>query len=436
MLLFKKVDPLAKSKLIKKRVHLSTYCRQLFCILFLFGTSTLHAEWWFDNEYLLWTIKQTSLSTPLVTSASLDDPVPGALGQPGTKVVIGDRKIDTNWRNGFQTTLGAWLECPRIALEATFFTLPTKSHRQSVHTSGEPGSLNIAVPIFDVTGLWGLNGEPGNTIFILPGPLDNKPGFRGVFSLKLSNKLMGSELNASVHLINKCKLRVDFIGGFRWVQFEENLSFFGSTKALPDAPFVEGFYNFKDRFKTNNNFYGPQIGLKADFNVNRWYFKGVAKVALGCMNQTLKISGASQTSNGNLFYMTKNTGNETLPGGIFSEPANRGTHHKNAFAVVVNTQASVAYQFSCNIEVAVGYNFLWMNPVLRPGEQIDRKINPTRTALAQASRDSVGVGPLKPIPFGEPAAAPLPTGSKKPKFRDHSTDFWAQGLVVSLDLKF
>ena len=37
--------------------------------------------------------------------------------------------------------------------------------------------------------------------------------------------------------------------------------------------------------------------------------------------------------------------------------------------------------------------------VLRPGDQIDRKINSTRTALADASRATVGTGP-GPVPFG------------------------------------
>lgn len=411
--------------------------RHLLFLLCLFVAHALHSEeWWLESDYLLWTTKKAPLPVPLVTSASLDDPLPGALGQPGTKILLGNKEIDMNWQNGFRVALGGWIDnCQNLGIEGSFFMLPKKSHQQSIHTSGEPGSLNVAVPINDITGLWGLNGVPGETVFILPGPLFG-PGFQGSFSLTMSSKLQGSELNTLVNLISRCGFKIDFIGGFRWLQLQESLLFIGKTAGLPNSPFAGGFYNFKDSFKTNNNFYGPQIGLETDYNVDRWLFKGFAKVALGCMNQKVRIEGKSQTSSGNLFYLTKNTANEVLSGGLFSEPANRGSHHRDEFAIVLETGINLSYQFSHCFEMGIGYNFLWLNRLFRPGEQIDRKINPTQTALAQASRDSVGVGPDKPVPFGESAAAPLPTGPERPKFKHRSTDFWAQGLAVSLKFKF
>lgn len=406
----------------------------LYCLL---GTYALHAEqWWLENDYLLWTTKKADLLVPLVTSASLEDPLPGALGQPGTKILLGNKNIDKRWRNGFRVALGGWTgSCQRLGMEVSFLMLPKTSHQQSIHTSGEPGSLNVAVPIYDVTGLWGLNGVPGETVFILPGPLFG-PGFKGRFSLKMSSVLIGSELNALVKLMNGSKFKIDFIGGFRWLQLQESLHFIGKTAALPNAPNAIGFYNFKDSFITNNNFYGPQIGLKVDYTMYRWCLKGFSKIALGCMNQKVKIEGKSQTSNGNLFYMTNNTGNKILAGGLFSEPTNHGSHHRNEFAAAFETGVNLSYQFSYCFEINVGYNFLWLNQLCRPGEQIDRKINPTQTVLSQASRDSVGIGPDKPVPFGDSTSAPLPAGPERPKFRHRSTDFWAQGLSVSLDFKF
>lgn len=408
--------------------------------LFLFFLLVVHAlgadQLWIEGDYLLWMTKKAPVPVPLVTTASLSDPIPGALGQPGTKILLGDDQVDLKWRNGFRISLGGWTDnCRQYGVEGNFLMLPAKSHRQSVHTSGQPGSLNVAVPIFDVTGLWGLNGVPGETVFILPGPLFG-PGFEGTFSLKLSNRVLGSELNALINCISSCKSRVDLIGGIRWVQLEESLSFIGQTAALPNAPFATGFYNFKDSFKTDNHFFGPQVGLKVDYCLDKWLFKGFAKVALGCMDQTVRIKGKSQTSNGNLFYETINTAHEVLPGGVFAQPTNRGTHHRDQFGVLFETGFNITYQFTHCFGIGVGYNFLWLNGVLRPGKQIDRKINPTRTALAQASRESVGVGPDVPVPFGVPAAAPLSRGPDRPKFNAHSTNFWAQGLTVNMNLDF
>jgi len=409
---------------------------RLLILVCLLGTQAIHAEdWWVECEYLLWTTKKAPLPVPLVTSASLDDPLPGALGQPGTHILMGDEEIDMGWQNGFRIALGNQFDsCHQLGIEGSFFMLPSKRHQQTIQTSGEPGSLDVAVPIFDVTGLWGLDGVPGETVFILPGPQFG-PGFQGTFSLKMTNQLMGSELNALANMISHCGFRMDCLGGFRWLQLKESLVFMGETAADPDAPFT-GFYNFKDNFRTNNNFYGPQIGFKANYHVDRWLFQGFAKAALGCMNQQVKIHGKSQTSDGNLFYLTKNTANEVLSGGLFSEPTNQGSHHQNKCAVVLETGANVSYQFTNCFEMGMGYNFLWMNQLFRPGKLIDRKINPTRTMLAQASRDSAGVGPDTPVPFGVPAAAPLSMGPERPKFKRRSTDFWAQGLTVSLKMMF
>lgn len=413
--------------------HIKYYI--LLCLIFICG-SLISNDWWLESDYLLWTIKKAPCPVPLVTSASLNDPLPGALGQPGTKVLLGDKKIDLHCFNGFRITLGRSFEnCLNLAIEGSFFILPQKKHHQSVHTSGEPGSLNLAVPIFDVTGLWGLNGLPGETVFILPGPLFG-PGFEGRFKLKLSSELLGSDLNILTNLISDCVYKIDLIGGFRWLQLKETFSFIGKTDALPNAPFAMGFYNFKDSFKTNNHFYGPQIGLKLFYNLNKWSFNAFAKAALGCINHKLRIEGKSQTSDGNLFYMTKNTSNQIIPGGLFSEPTNQGSHKRNHFGVVLESGLNLSYQLSRCFEIGIGYNFLWLNQVLRPGDQIDRRINPTRTALAQVSRASAGVGPDMPVPFGESAAAPLPSGPDYPKAKHHTSNFWAQGLAISLNIKF
>jgi len=389
-----------------------------------------------ETDYLFWTVKKSPLPEPLLTIASLSDPLPGALGQPGTKRLLGNRKIDMGWQNGFLIGLGAWIEKGRwMGFESNFFLLPRKSQKQSVHTSGEPGSLNIAVPIFDVTGLWGLNGVPGEAIFILPGPLFG-PGFEGRFSLKISSRLQGVELNAIINFANLSTISFDFLGGFRWLQLRESLSFAGQTAALPNSSIAEGFYNFRDGLLTNNNFFGAQIGLKACYSREKFGLMSFAKVAAGPMNQNIRIRGTSRTSDGNLFYSTKNTANRFLSGGIFAQPTNHGLQRQSCFAAAFEAGTKLFFRLTESFEIGLGYNFLGVTSIARPGDQIDRKINPTRTALAEASRESVGIGPTVPVLFGSSAAAPLPFGSKRPKVKRCLSNFWVQGLTISLDLKF
>src|SRR5208283_6095108 len=49
---------------------------------------------WASSDYLFWWSKNAPAPVPLVTTGSLADPIPGALGQPGTKVLFGDQTLD------------------------------------------------------------------------------------------------------------------------------------------------------------------------------------------------------------------------------------------------------------------------------------------------------------------------------------------------------
>ncbi len=391
---------------------------------------------WIEGDYLLWAIKKNPLPTPLVTQGSLSDPISCALGQPGTKIKLGKQHIDMGWMNGFQTTLGAWLtSSQQIGMEASYFLLPTTTRKKSLHTSGALESPSYAVPIYDVTGLWGLNGVPGESIYLLPGPLDDTPGFFGDFRLKLSTQFQGAQLNALYQVAKWRLFQVDTQAGFRWLQLKEELKFQAMTHTAPGAPFSSAFANTKDRFRTDNNFYGGQAGISGRYASRHFDVKAALQVGLGAMLEAIHIHGSSQTSNGNLFYATKNTANETLKGGIFAQRTNIGTHHRAVFAAAIDTNLQANIKVSRHLELGAGYSFLWISALARPGKQIDRKINPTLTALAEASRETVGTQ-LAPTPFGMPGPAQPPQGAKRPHFSLKNCNFWAQGLTASITARF
>ena len=51
---------------------------------------------------------------------------------------------------------------------------------------------------------------------------------------------------------------------------------------------------------------------------------------------------------------------------------------ETVFAVVPEVALNVAYQITDRISVFVGYTMLYVNDVVRPGNQIDRTINTTQ----------------------------------------------------------
>ena len=87
------------------------------------------------------------------------------------------------------------------------------------------------------------------------------------------------------------------------------------------------------------------------------------------------------------------------------------------FAVVPEGQVRLGYQFTRRLQGFVGYNFLYLRDVVRPGNQIDRNINATQNALFG------GTGGV----LTGPAAPP-------PQFT-HS-DFWAHGVNFGLEFRY
>ena len=57
-------------------------------------------RFWLRAEALYWWTKASPLPVPIVTQGSAADAIPGALGQPGTSVLIGDQAVSFDGRGG------------------------------------------------------------------------------------------------------------------------------------------------------------------------------------------------------------------------------------------------------------------------------------------------------------------------------------------------
>src|SRR5262249_42452327 len=99
------------------------------------------------------------------------------------------------------------------------------------------------------------------------------------------------------------------------------------------------------------------------------------------------------------------------PGGVYSAPTNLGRHTRDRLAYIPEVTFNIGANLTDNISAFVGYNFLWMNNVLRPGDQIDRVINPTQFP-------GPVVGPARPsVSFSDSA-------------------FWAQGINFGVQVRY
>src|SRR5262249_7260302 len=152
---------------------------------------------------------------------------------------------------------------------------------------------------------------------------------------------------------------------------DTDLVFTTTSTNLPPTP-RDVFRTF-DRFATENDFHGGRVGLRGELGNGPLVLRGAATIALGNMHQTTRIDGALATND-----FTNFTTVQTFRGGYLAQPTNIGRFSRDTFAVVPELNLSVGWQPRDWLTLTVGYNFLYLSDVLRPGDQIDRTINPTQ----------------------------------------------------------
>lgn len=392
---------------------------------------TFAERYWVRKEFLLWWIKDAPRTIPFGTTgpapASGFTPLPGFLGQPGTEIVLGDQPSSFGIRPGTRIVGGFWLDDERrLGVEANYLFLGGSSTGSTVRTSGQPGAPNFAIPYFDATGaavnssFHPQNHVPGEAIWALPGSLG---GYKGILGNSQQSQLQGSELNLLAPLVDDGGLRVSGLGGFRWLQLREDMSFDVATRGVPSGSAAGSFFGSQDKFVALNNFFGAQIGGRAEGHSGAWFFQGTAAVALGVMQENADINGLSRTSSGTINYPTVNAGGMILPGGIFAQRSNGGSHSSDRFAVVPEASLRIGYQLTKALRLSLGYTFLFASGVERPGNMLDRRINSTLSGLADASRAS-----------GQTHNAAA--GPALPAFHLHDSSFWAQGITFGVECRF
>lgn len=352
---------------------------------------------WFRSEALLWWSKSSPLPIPIVTLGSSADDIPGALGQPGTSILLGNQSIGLPARGGGRFTFGFSFDPAQTwGVEGSYFYLADATTGQSVTSFGGPGSAWLAFPFYDPT-----NSIENASPIALPG------AFAGQAVVTLQTFLQGTDVNVLHNILNSDGVKVDLLGGFRYVNFQENLKF--TTDSPNIDPADPGFFHTYDKFNVNNNFYGGQFGVRASIDRARFFANITGKMALGSTFEKVSVNGGTVTDIG---------GYASAPGAYLSQPTNIGSTTPSPFAVVPEMNLNVGVRLAPWASVIVGYSFLYISSVARPGDQLDRVINPTQSSA---------------ITNNFPASL---SGIARPSLNVHSTDFWAQGLNFALEIRF
>lgn len=363
---------------------------------------------WGSADYLLWWVKNQPLGVPLVTTGNSMVMKPGALDSLGTAVLFGGSDIDYHTFSGGRFTLGLGFGSDYngiLGVEGSGFFLE-KRPANFFAASSVTGVPVIARPF--------VNAQDKTESVLLVSDPGRDAG--SVSSVSYST-LYGWDVDLVGSGYRDSSLRVDLLGGFRYLNLSEDFDISQQSTLVPNGS--AGFAGnilvpptnvaILDHFGTRNEFYGGQLGARVEYG-ERLFISASGKIALGSTHEVINLEGFTKRSG-------PGTTTVITPGGLLVLSSNAGWRAHDEFAVIPEIGINVGYNICRGVKVYVGYTFLYWSDVVRPGDQINRVVNPTLVPASQT--------------YAKGPAAPA-----EPSFTFQRTDFWAQGVNFGLALRW
>jgi|GEM_PF-2090140 len=350
------------------------------------------AEFWTELEYLLWWMKPVCQKKPLLNTGSESDAVPGAAGQPNTRPILGSSKYEMPAASGARATIGFWLpEYQEFGWEASGFWLPEVRNTHAF--SSFAGSPATYLPYTD------QNNISQALPFTIPGQVEG-----GIVATG-SSELWGAETNALWRVAEQCGIctrRVVLLAGFRYVNLRDEILINQAQIARSDASFALG----GAQYVTQNHFFGGQVGARVELNYGDWSIEATGKFAPG---ETKLISDIA----GSALYAGQQVLPGSVPGPLLAFPSNIGRSETWALSFAQELSLKLRYRLSQNVQATLGYDLLYLNRIVCPGDQMPLLVNVTQ------------------IPQLGPVA-----GKVEPKPLLFHTDYFAQGLTAGLEFRY
>jgi hypothetical protein len=336
----------------------------------------------------------------------------GVLGQPGTQVLVGGSEFDDEALYGGRIAMGFWtMGAEYVGFEFNYMGFDNGGTTINAESSFNPenGGGILALPFFNVT-----TGAEDSLILAFPdfqavGGIIDTGGvpidLNGTFNLDSDLEIhsAGALMKSVVWVLPDAGWRMYFLGGYRFFWLSDDLDMTSTITPVGGA-FGGSRLEIFDSFDTENQFHGGEIGLQTELASGPWSVGIITKVALGNNHQKVDIEGETRAVGGGLVIPSA--------GGLFAQPTNIGRSTDDVFAVLPEASVTLGYQLFRNVKLTAGYNFLYLNHVLRGAEQIDRSINTTQ--------------------FDGGALV----GDARPARAMNETEFWMHGFSTGVEVKW
>jgi hypothetical protein len=412
------------------------------------GSAGRAPHFWTRFEYLMWFSREEPNRYPLLTTSAPNDR--GLLGRSSTLILAGGGDLNFGTLSGFRITSGFFGDVDRrYGFEASGFLLPEQSYKVDVATSPS-GIPLLARPFIDSANRAGTNSLVVASPTFPAGPLDGNllsgpVAARAV--VDASTSLWGVEANGVVNLFRSdpgCKTlwSLDALAGYRFLELDEELFIQTTSQVnIPDArvpiiatgPFgirtVVGFrqvpvpvsvggvnvfnpgqFQVTDRFTVFNRFNGGNFGLRTEVRHGMWSVMAAGKIAIGNMEYRADIDGRTA-----FIDFARGTAGGTF-GGLLANAGNIGRYKDDEFVVIPEGTINVGIALTRSLTGFVGYNYLWISDVVRPGTLAGPVVNTATVPLSP----NYGAA-------GRPAA---------PRVVLERDDYWVQGVNFGFQLRY
>jgi|GEM_PF-776451 len=359
-------------------------------------------QFYTELDYLIWWVSKNDLSEvtlSLVTQGQWSNPAPGALSQPGTKLVGPYPGFDYGAFKGGKLILGGWLDPEQtVGVEFSGVLLEQRSVGQ-LYNGHElsPGTiytnpLKVPYPVL-------VNGLPVNSQQTSTAALLKNSGVLGApvssFTTHTGLQMWTGDVNWMANWGRTEYQTFDLLFGFRQMQIQEGLSLSGSTVYAEPVNGQRTVQTGIDSVASTNSFYGGQFGGRITERFGRFKLDVTGKIALGGVSQNVLITGSNTSTVGGF--------STTTPGYVYTQTSNIGRSTARHFAVLPEIYTKVSLPITEHFNLGIGYSFMYLSSVARSGLQLD----PVRNA-----------------------AYDRPTRWMK------SDGFWAQGVMFTGELQF
>jgi hypothetical protein len=324
-------------------------------------------------------------------------PVPG---ERGTSLLLGGSALDSQPSAGGRFTMGYALNpAQTVGLEATYLFLGSRTFSGTVSNFVGAPTQTFGIPYLNAaTGVGGILplGQAGESFAAL--------------NATTSVRVQGWEVNSVANVYDGKDAKVNFLMGWRYFQVNEWLRLEqGQYRYAPFGSVAQT----AEQFDTQNRFNGGQLGLHADARRGVVFCEMTGKIAFGQTYEVAKVDGVPHL----LAQGAGGLASLSFPGsGLYAQPSNVGRTAHGAFAVVPEGTVKVGFRLGDAGRFYVGYSFIYLSDLVRPGDQIDRTLTPP--ALPLVSGTAPGLGADRPARLFS------------------RSDFWVQGLVIGLETRY